>query len=150
MFEKSRSLRVLLVDVNVERANASLHALAQRGHRPLLVEHSAQALQLVNERRVDVALIHIGALNAAGEECARALSQVAPGLPLMALASRTEPFEARDMSAFGACLMSPLDVEVFDKAFAFVQQLRSAVLFRRDQQSVGLARTDAGSMHLGR
>ena len=121
-----RSLRVLLVDVDVETAASTIHRLTSRGHRPTRVDDAAQAREIADEGRFDVALIQFGLFDTVASESARALSQAVPSLPLMALVRRAEPFQRPDMDGLAAFLMNPLDVQTLEKAFTFVQQVRAA------------------------
>ena len=121
-----RSLRVLLVDVDVETAASTIHRLTSRGHRPTRVDDAAQAREIADDGRFDIALIQFGLFDAVASESARALSQAVPGLPLMALVRRAEPFQRPDMDGLAAFLMNPLDVQTLEKAFTFVLQVRAA------------------------
>lgn len=127
MFEGSRSVRVLLVEANanVGTPSACIHRLSSRGHRPLLVEHWTEALQLAHERKVDAALIELRAFETAGVECVRALSYANAGLPLMGLVNRTQRVDEVNLSLLDAVLMKPLDVDAFEKAFDFARNVRS-------------------------
>lgn len=126
MFEPTRSLRVLLVDADLERAVSTAHRLVSNGHDPARVEQPAEAIELGVKRMFDVALIEVGGFDAGMSDSVRELSQALPALPLMAVVSRAEPFDGADIALFTACLLSPLHLASFEKAFAFVHRLRSA------------------------
>lgn len=126
MFEPSRSLRILLVDVDLERAVSTAHRLVSNGHDPARVDQPAQAIELGAKRMFDVALIEVSHFDAAMSDSVRELSQALPALPLMGVISRAEPLDGADIALFTAYLLSPLHVATFEKAFAFVHRLRSA------------------------
>lgn len=107
------SLRILVVDDNVDAAETVADALALLGHRTRTAHDGPSALQLVRRHGFDVAVLDIGLPVMDGFELARRIREVHPRIRLIAVTGYGQPHDRRRSaeSGFARHLVKPVGLD---------------------------------------
>jgi CheY-like chemotaxis protein len=112
----SKSLRVLLVDDNLESAQALAQLLALAGHHAQLAADASSALELAERFKPDVVLCELG--TAGADDMPRELRALPQGerVVIAALSGQPQPGERASTAAHGfdAQLIKPLRSAVLE------------------------------------
>ena len=121
------TLRLLVVDDNVDGAQMIGHLLQAVGHAPTLAFDGASAIELFEQLRPDAVLLDLGLPDIDGLEVARHIRASAPGAHIIAITGYGDD-RTRDLvrqSGIADHLLKPVELEALRRALERVQPKRT-------------------------
>ncbi len=113
MSDDGHPIRLLLVDDEVGYLEVLTKRLSRRDFEVLTARSGAEAIRLVRDRDVDVAVVDLKMEDLDGIEVLRVLKQMLPEIQVIMLTGHGSERAARDGLALGAFdyLLKPIDLE---------------------------------------